>query len=166
MTNNVLATTFAELGGAPAPPFVDGRSLKPLLSDDPPPSGEWRSAFLVEALAELAGAPTPPFVEEASLKPLLTGDPLPEDWRSAFLEKAKSREDWGRPGFEAIRTQRYLYVEYDTGEREFYDLEKDPYELRNTYEGADPDLLRRLQERLGAMRGCAGADCRAVEGGY
>ena len=96
----------------------------------------------------------------------MTGDPLPENWRSAFLEKAKSREDWGRPGFEAIRTQRYLYVEYDTGERELYDLVEDPYELRNIYEGADPDLLRRLQQRLGALRGCAGADCRAVEGGY
>jgi arylsulfatase A-like enzyme len=164
--NNDLAPTFAEIGGAPVPSFVDGRSLRPLLGENPPPPGEWRSAFLVEALAELAGAPTPPFVEERSLKPLLTGDPLPEDWRSTFLEKAESREDWGRPGFEAIRTQRYLYVEYDTGERELYDLERDPYQLRNTYEGADPDLLRRLQERLGALRACAGADCRAVEGGY
>jgi len=163
--NNDLAPTFAELAGAPSPPFVDGRSLKPLLGDNPPLPGEWRSAFLEEALAELAGAPTPPFVEERSLKPLLTGDPLPEDWRSTFLEKAKSREDWGRPGFEAIRTQRHLYVEYDTGERELYDLKKDPYQLKNVYEGADPDLLRRLQERLGALRACAGADCRAVEGG-
>ncbi len=164
--NNDLAPTFADLGRAPVPPFVDGRSLKPLLEEHPPPPQKWRSAFLVEALAELAGAPTPPFVEERSLKPLLTGDPLPEDWRSTFLKKAKSREDWGRPGFEAIRTQRHLYVEYDTGERELYDLQKDPYQLNNVYEEADPELLRRLQERLGALRGCAGADCRAVEGGY
>ncbi len=164
--NNDLAPTLADLGGAPTPPFVDGRSLEPLLGDDPLPPGEWRSAFLVEAIAELAGTPTPPFVGESSLKPLLTGDPLPEDWRSTFLKNPESRQDWGRPGLEAIRTQRHLYVEYDTGERELYDLKKDPYELRNIYEGADPGLLRRLQERLGQLRGCAGADCRAVEGGY
>jgi arylsulfatase A-like enzyme len=164
--NNDLAPTFADLESAPVPPFVDGRSLKPLLEEDPPPPQKWRSAFLVEALAEFAGAPTPPFVEERLLKPLLTGDPLPENWRSAFLQKAESRKAWGRPGLEAIRTQRHLYVEYDTGERELYDLEKDPYQLENVYEEVDPDLLRHLKERLGALRGCAGGDCRAVEGGY
>ena len=46
--NNDLAPTFAELGGAETPSFVDGRSLVPLLSADPPPSTNWRSAFLVE----------------------------------------------------------------------------------------------------------------------
>jgi N-acetylglucosamine-6-sulfatase len=44
--NNDLAPTFADLGGAKAPSFVDGRSLKPLLSATPPAS--WRSAFLIE----------------------------------------------------------------------------------------------------------------------
>jgi N-acetylglucosamine-6-sulfatase len=47
--NNDFAPTFAGLGGAETPSFVDGRSLVPLLSADPPPSTNWRSAFLVEA---------------------------------------------------------------------------------------------------------------------
>ena len=34
------------------------------------------------------------------------------------------------PSFEAIRTARYMYAEYDTGEKELYDLQKDPFELR------------------------------------
>jgi N-acetylglucosamine-6-sulfatase len=46
--NNDFAPTFAELGGVSPPPFVDGRSLVPLFSADPPPSTNWRSAFLVE----------------------------------------------------------------------------------------------------------------------
>jgi arylsulfatase A-like enzyme len=33
--NNDLAPTFADLAGAEIPSFVDGRSLKPLLTDDP-----------------------------------------------------------------------------------------------------------------------------------
>jgi N-acetylglucosamine-6-sulfatase len=44
--NNDLAPTFADLGGARAPSFVDGRSLKPILSANPQAS--WRRFFLIE----------------------------------------------------------------------------------------------------------------------
>ena len=43
-----LAPTFAELAGAQIPPFVDGRSLVPLLSGSPIPIGQWRQDFLLE----------------------------------------------------------------------------------------------------------------------
>ncbi len=145
--NNDLAPTFAEVGEAQTPSFLDGRSLKPLLSDDPPPLEEWRSAFLVEAATELDGLRFP----------MLSGDQLTEGWRHA------SREDWGRPGLAAIRTEDHLYVEYGTGEREFYDLKEDPHELNNRYRTADVELLR---GRLVALRGCSGAACRAAEDGH
>jgi N-acetylglucosamine-6-sulfatase len=149
--NNDLAPTFADLAGAATPSFVDGRSLKPLLTDDPPPPDDWRQAFLVEAATELSG----------TWVPVLSGDQLPEDWRHA------PREDWGRPGLEAIRTEEYLYVEYGTSERELYDLREAPYQLDNIYEeSADSELLRRLQGRLAALRGCSGTTCRAAEGGH
>src|SRR5215204_2300262 len=148
--NNDFAPTFAQLGEAEVPAFLDGRSLKPLLSDDPPPLEEWRSAFLVEAATELSG----------TVVPLLSGDPLPEDWRSA------SRKDWGRPGLEAIRAEDYRYTEYGNGERELYDLKDDPHELDNQYEAADPERLGRLRERLAALRGCSGAACRDAEDGH
>jgi N-acetylglucosamine-6-sulfatase len=147
--NNDLGPTFAELGKAPAPGFLDGRSLTPLLGDDPPPLEEWRSAFLVEAATELDG----------TVVPLLSGDQFPEDWRSA------SRKAWGRPGLEAVRTEDHLYVEYGNGERELYDLKDDPNELDNRYKTADPEYLRRLRERLAALRGCSAAACRAAEDG-
>jgi N-acetylglucosamine-6-sulfatase len=44
--NNDFAPTFASWAGVTPPPFVDGRSLGPLLSTSPPAT--WRSAFLVE----------------------------------------------------------------------------------------------------------------------
>jgi N-acetylglucosamine-6-sulfatase len=44
--NNDFAPTFASWVGVTPPSFVDGRSLKPLLSTSPPAT--WRSAFLVE----------------------------------------------------------------------------------------------------------------------
>jgi len=164
--NNDLAPTFADLAGAKTPSFVDGRSLEPLLSTEPTPKEEWRRAFLVEAAASEGRGPPSPLVDEGSVKPLLTGDPLPEGWRQAAQSGAWSRVDWGRPGLEAIRTEEHLYVEYGTGERELYDLKKDPYQVDNVYENARTDLVRRTEGRLAALRGCSGADCRAAEGGH
>lgn len=46
--NNDLGPTFAQLGRASKPSFVDGRSFVPLLRSSPPPPSNWRSAFLVE----------------------------------------------------------------------------------------------------------------------
>jgi arylsulfatase A-like enzyme len=85
------------------------------------------------------------------------------DWQKRLAHGGVKPQDWGRPAFEAIRTQRYLYVEYHNKERELYDLEEDPYELHNSYDDADPDLLRHLEDRLSALRECAGAACRTAE---
>lgn len=46
VSNIDLAPTFAELGKATLPPFVDGRSLVPLLGSSAP--AQWRHALLVE----------------------------------------------------------------------------------------------------------------------
>ena len=148
--NNGLAPTFADMAGADPPKFVDGRSLAPLLDGTPTPEEDWRRRFLIEAATELGPTAVPP----------LSGDPLPEDRRRA------PREEWGRPGLEAVRTGDHLYVEYDNGERELYDLSEDPYQLNDRYEAAQPELVRRLRGRLGALRGCSEDDCRVAENGY
>jgi N-acetylglucosamine-6-sulfatase len=164
--NNDLAPTFADLAGVGVPSFVDGRSLKPLLSAEPTPEEEWRRAFLVAAAASKGRGP-PPVAGEGSIKPLLTGDPLPEGWRQAARSGAWSHEDWGRPGLEAVRTEEeYLYVEYGTGDRELYDLRKDPYQLDNRYGAAGLELLQRLRGQLEVLRGCSEVDCRAAEDGF
>jgi N-acetylglucosamine-6-sulfatase len=160
--NNDFAPTFADLGGAEIPDFVDGRTLRPLLSDDPPPTDDWRQAFLEEAMAESAVAPAS-VTEEAGPR-LLTGDvqPSEEVGRASPLQKSSVKEA-GRPALKAVRTRDHLYVEYDNGESELYDLEKDPYELDNVYEDADLDQLWRYEGWLGSLRDCAGEDCRAAE---
>ena len=163
--NNDLAPTFADLAGVGVPSFVDGRSLKPLLSAEPTPEEEWRRAFLVEAAAERRSPPSH-LADEGSIQPLLTGDPLPEGWRQAARAGVWSQEDWGRPGLKAVRTEQYLYVEYGTGERELYDLRKDPDQLDNRYGTAGPELLQRLGGRLEVLQGCSEVDCRAAEDGF
>jgi arylsulfatase A-like enzyme len=161
--NNDLAPTFADLAGSDIPSFVDGRSLVPLLTDDPKPLADWRKRFVIESVAERSGVPHPPFITESEVAPLLTGDPLPGNWRRTSAASAQSSEEWGRPWLKALRTNNYLYVDYKTGEHELYDLRKDPYELNNMYATARPEITQRLEAQLDALRQCSAAECRAAE---
>jgi arylsulfatase A-like enzyme len=90
-------------------------------------------------------------VDGRSLLPLAR-DRLADDGRDVLLET---------PQYSAIRTDRYKYVEYRTGERELYDLKTDPNELQSRQD--DPALARirgELARRLAALRSCKGAACR------
>jgi N-acetylglucosamine-6-sulfatase len=87
-----------------------------------------------------------PAVEGRSLVPLLSGRRAPR--RGAFVVE-HMRARFGIPAYCALRSRRYKYVSYDTGERELYDLKRDPHELRNV--AAAPGrrkLLARLRDRL------------------
>jgi N-acetylglucosamine-6-sulfatase len=65
------------------------------------------------------------------------------------------------PTFEAIRTERYKYVEYDTGEKELYDLRNDPFELQSRHNApAYAAVKAQLADRLHKLQDCAGASCR------
>jgi N-acetylglucosamine-6-sulfatase len=116
---------------------------------------------------DLAGATTPEDVDGRSLRPLLEGSTV-TTWRTAFLLE---RGVHPYPGlsqdaepFYGIRTSDgRKYVEYSGGFRELYDLKADPYELLNTYDATSPPAD--LDQRLEALKGCAGATCRAAEDG-
>jgi arylsulfatase A-like enzyme len=131
--NNDFAPTFADLAGLPPPASVDGRSFASLLDR--------------------------------------TKRNEPSSWRTAFeirnwdnkRNETSYRDVMPVPPYRAVRTQRYLYVEYAAGERELYDLRKDSYELHNLHDSADPDLISKLDARLDALRDCAGEGCRAAE---
>ena len=96
-----------------------------------------------------------------------------QDGRSLFGLLGDRGREWGRdllvegggvPGrgaFSALRTYRYLYAEYTTGERELYDLERDPYELLSRHaDGAYAAVRRGLARRLSSLKECAGRSCR------
>jgi len=152
LTGNVdLAPTWAELAGASVPGFVDGRSLVPLLSSNPPPTSAWRQAYLLEHWTAQSAS-------EAATNGLLE----PPD-----VIHVQRRQEQGRrsvPQFQALRTKNLLYVEYVTGERELYDLRDDPYELENLFATTESFAVSPLGSRLEEMRHCSGATCRAAEG--
>jgi len=55
------APTFAEWAGVRPPSFVDGRSLAPLLKDNPPPIHTWRQDALIEHWLNNAFTIIPPY---------------------------------------------------------------------------------------------------------
>ena len=66
------------------------------------------------------------------------------------------------PNYSAVRTFQYNYVEYETGEKELYDLNVDPAELTNIYNSATQALRSELKAKLEALKICARADTSAT----
>jgi hypothetical protein len=70
----------------------------------------------------------------------------------------------GPAAFNALRTAAGLtYVEYGNGERELYDLRRDPHQPDNRAASADPAWLAALSTRLAELRNCAASRCREIE---
>lgn len=79
----------------------------------------------------------------------------------ALLLESPPRGSGRIPHYEGVRTDRYTYVAYETGEVELYDRNTDPDELDNV--AADPgraDAITGLAELLDQLRECAGAGCQ------
>jgi arylsulfatase A-like enzyme len=138
LTENVdLCPSFEQLAGAPVPASVDGRSLVALMHGRR--VANWRQEILVEHRGRVLDAGDPDLPTQGA------GNP---------------------PSYEAIRSPRSLYVEYDTGEREYYDLRRDPFELANIVARLSPTHLRRLHETLVRIEQCHGArSCWRAEHG-
>ncbi len=115
--------------------------------------------------AALAGANLQVEAEGRSLAPLLQGGGA-SDWRRDFLvefwqnTEEGDDSDRGIPTWQALRNETTLYADYETGEGELYDLQKDPYELASQYAAASSATLAPLEQRLVALKGCRGASCR------
>ena len=63
--------------------------------------------------------------------------------------------------YQGVRTDRYLFDNYGTGEHELYDLRADPFELQNQY--GNPvyaPVQAALQRLLSSESRCAGKTCR------
>lgn len=159
-----LAPTWAEIGGAKVPGFVDGRSLVPLLGDNPTPLTQWRQAFSLE----WGSNPLPALESNATAEPISEDpngelEPHDEDQLEAALLPAALRMKEVIPFFRGVRTQNMSYVEYQTGEVELYNIQTDPYQLNNLVAGADPSLLAELSARIKELAVCKADTCRTAE---
>jgi len=111
---------------------------------------------LAPTLLELARVPVPDTVDGASLVPFLRGTP-PAAWRKDFLVEA-----WQDNPTLAVRGETSIYSHDDTEEFEFYDLQKDPWQLDNAFRSSDPAAMAALEKRVQTLASCRGASCRAA----
>jgi uncharacterized sulfatase len=111
---------------------------------------------LYPTLAELCGLPVPEGLEGMSLVPLL--DKPDRAWkRAAFTEvsrggalTATQKLDPAKMG-RSVRTDRWRYTEWHTGEKELYDHDADPREHRNLaadskHEGVVAEMKKLLKD--------------------
>jgi len=86
-------------------------------------------------------------------------------WRDRGKESGRDLLLDNSPGaghFDGIRTLHYKYAEHANGDRELYDLRKDPDELQSQHANPAYDALKAsLAGRLYNLVSCAGAACRA-----
>jgi N-acetylglucosamine-6-sulfatase len=129
MAQNIdLRPTFEQLAGATTPPDVDGRSLVPLLDGQ---TNQWRTYALIEH------AHDDPNSTDPDTQNYLSGTP---------------------PTYTALRTKSFVFIRYkSTGEIEFYNIAKDPYELHNL--GPSLSALRRgyLNHIMNQLIACRGS---------
>ena len=109
------------------------------------------NADLAPTIVDLANADPGLLMDGRSLIPVAQ-QPAIERGRKLLIEE---------PSFKAIRTERYMYAEHRTGERELYDLKNDPFELVSRH--SDPaytPVRKQLAAELQKLRSCAGLNCR------
>ncbi len=95
---------------------------------------------LAPSIAEWAKVSIPDKVNGRSLAGLIA-DPGSSWRRGLLLESLAGR---GLAKYQGVRTDRYVYVEYRSGERELYDLRVDPDQLTNVV--TDPDYADKVAQ--------------------
>lgn len=100
---------------------------------------------------ELAGLEPPAVLDGSSFADRLFDDQLPGP-DAVYVEMLFDGSPSKR-SFEGVRTERYLYAEYGNGNKELYDLEEDPFQLRNRVNRpAFASLRQQLAARLEDFR--------------
>ena len=156
-----MAATFAELGGLDLSQNCDGRSLKPLFLGETLALSDWRQAYLIQYWAGQSWVG-----EVAAEDPFVDGTLEPPDGATQPDGAAQSAGEDALPNipaYKALRIRDLVYIEYDTGEKELYNLRADPYQLENLAAKADAALLEQLSGWLARLSVCKGPSCRQAE---
>lgn len=143
-----IAPTILELAGAEADKSIDGRSLVPFLRD---PELRSRRPILFESFVETSDVEAQGAISRA-------GAGSAADQGKATASLLAPPKD-----YEGIRIGPYKYIAWPTGEKELYDINKDPNELNNIAKVPNFYPIRNfLHRQLRRFENCHGKECREV----
>ena len=150
--------------GAKWTPYMEAHEVPFAVRGPGVPRGKSYGALVTNTdiaptVLDLAGLLAPEWMDGSSLAPFLDGRP-PEAWRSSVLIEGVKGTYYERPAYSGVRREDDVYVRYDTGNEEYYDLLKDPYQLVNRPEA----VPRSMEEDLRDLENCSGDACREAEG--
>lgn len=145
-----VAPTVLELAGAEADKSIDGRSMVPFMRD---PALRTLRPYLFESFVESSD------VTEAGA----IAEPGDQSSRNPARKRPGASASILAPpkDYEGIRLGPYKYIAWPDGEKELYDLEKDPYELNNIVRIPNYFPIRNyLHRELRDLEDCDGRGCR------
>jgi N-acetylglucosamine-6-sulfatase len=127
VSNIDLAPTFAAMAGTKLTDNPDGRDIQPFLLEQTTKKINWRNFAIVEHRR------------------------VDYDINDPDRQEA---EDGRLPSYTALRFRNILYVEYETGDISYYDVSKDPYELKNTAAFLPAELKKKLHSIVLSVKNC------------
>lgn len=118
---------------------------------------------IAPTLAEWAGINPAAYVDGRSFAHFFQSAEI-TNWRNALLiETGDYERDSPIVAHRGVRTENFIFVEYQSGELEFYDLVNDPYQLENIASTLSPGTLSILQQWLADLKACQTDSCRQAE---
>jgi arylsulfatase A-like enzyme len=154
-----IAPTILELAGAEADKSIDGRSLVPYWQDT---SLRTRRPILFESFVETNdveanGAEPSRSARASTSRHLRRVRPGGDKASASIVAPPKD--------YEGIRLGPYKYIEWPDGEKELYDINKDPYELNNIVRDGNYFAIRAfLHTELRRLEDCIGKKCQEPAG--
>jgi N-acetylglucosamine-6-sulfatase len=153
-----IAPTILELAQAEADKSIDGRSLVPYMLD---PSLRTRRPILFESFVETNDVEENGGGPAAAPVGIAAGATGGGPGVNAHRPGASASIVAPPKDYEGIRLGPYKYIEWPDGEKELYDITKDPYELNNKARDANLFPIRAfLHNELERLETCIGRVCQ------
>ena len=116
---------------------------------------------IAPTLADMGNAPTPDFVDGRSVLSLAKGEVT--TWpRTAILSERETNLE-APPRWQVLRMRDEKYIRFENGEKEYYDLASDPYEIHSEPDTVDQAIRDSWEQRLSDLHRCQGNACLVAE---
>jgi arylsulfatase A-like enzyme len=148
VANIDIAPTVLELSGVEADKSIDGRSLVPYMRD---PDLRSRRPILFESFVETNDVESQGAISHHSRATASSGGGA----TASLLAPPKD--------YAGIRLGPYKYIAWPTGEKELYNINRDPYELNTLHKVPNFFPIRNfLHRQMKRLTSCVGRECREV----